>query len=658
METSQMTPEEKRKLLELLKRKEQAQLMESAGTEAQKVEEFTAKAKDYGKATMSGLAQGVVGLTELGMVPARLGEWGVNKAAELAGAPEGTFGVAKAGGEALRDVRGAVSYKPEATGAKYALSVAESAPGAALGPGTKLLKGLSAFGSGIGAEMAGQAIGEDNALARAVGAMVGGVLPWTAMGKVQNAQQLVHESLQHTTPGDFKRAQRLADELAKNKIDSFLNSQLLGPRSTFDDLVQQASGFSHTRPPLIGRTEQASRQAGEAMGAWTDMNLPPQVASRRNMLGDIQERAANRIAAGKRLSNARYAQNMPQGLPDYDPGQMMQMHQELAALAASPKFRNSEGGRALERFVQEKLTTADGLPVTDPIGLNNIYKDLNALRLQEGWKGLPDTALKDVLKKYTPEFDAARAAKSKVMTDVVQPMQKGLTGDIARMGGGIKPDRYTALETAFNRVFTPDRNQAQEIEAFARQIGKDEFSQFFGEYLRKQVSKELNRASTVQGPYKLGLNLARTPEQMANLNASLKIVAESMGAKPSEVTKGFSNLLRAFDSYKDLNLASALNNADSGFRAGLNVTGLVIAPHSRVGRASFDIVARRTYQEIADLAMSPDGLKKLEQLARVKPTSSRMKAFIQGMVQTTMQGLSAEQPRKSPMLDDVMKGAQ
>jgi hypothetical protein len=56
--------------------------------------------------------------------------------------------------------------------------------------------------------------------------------------------------------------------------------------------------------------------------------------------------------------------------------------------------------------------------------------------------------------------------------------------------------------------------------------------------------------------------------------------------------------------------------------------------------------------------MSPDGLKKLEQLARVKPTSSRMKAFIQGMVQTAAQGLSAEQPRKSPMLDDVMKGAQ
>jgi hypothetical protein len=336
---------------------------------------------------------------------------------------------------------------------------------------------------------------------------------------------------------------------------------------------------------------------------------------------------------------------------------MMDMQTELLELADSPKFVNSEASAAIKKFVNEKLTK-DGIPITNRWGLNNVYKDLNALRKEEGWKGLPDAVLRDVIGKYTPDFDPARAAKSQVMRDVVEPMKKGLTGDIAHMGGGVKPDRYTAIETAFKRVFTPDRNQSAEIKAFAKDMGEYNFVEFFGEYLRKEVAANLNRASTTEGPYKLGLAIARTPEQYANLNSALEVVAKLGDAKPSEVTKGFSNLIRAFDTYKDLKIAPNLNQADIGQRAGVNAGALAVAPFSRLGRALTDMEARKAYMKITEMALAPDGLKQLEKLARVKPTSVRMRAFLDGLVQSTIQGMAAEKMQTSPMTEDIIKGAQ
>jgi hypothetical protein len=607
---------------------------------------------DLGNSAVSGVAQGALGLAQIPSLPFELFSKAGTDEMEPYMKSE-IYGLLQRGKEAL-------GYNPTTPLGRYTKSIAESAPAAAIGPGGPLLKSAMALGSGVGAE-AGSAAGP---IGRVAGSLLGGLVPAYAMGKSPNSAQLVHESLNSTTPGDFSRAGRMAKILGENKIKSYLSSQLLGPRSTLDDLVEEASAYSHTRPGLVTQTANAPKEAAEAVRAWVGKNLPPTVSSRREFLGDIQETATRRIAAADKLSNLRYAQQMPQppgAVPgvtpqrvDYSPGDMMDMQKELLDLARSPKYVNSEGGKTIERFVKEVLTEGE-LPVTNRWGVNNIFKDLNKIKMKEGWAGLPDRDIKAIVGKYTDDFAAARAAKEAVQRKVVEPMKKGLVGDIAHMGGGMKPDRYTALESAFNRVFTADRNQAAEIMKFGDDIGPREFAQFFGEYLEKAVAKTMNRASGLDAPYKFTTEVARTPAQFANLNASLKVVAKAMGAKEQEVVKGFSNLMRGLDTYKDLVLAPRLNPGDIGAKAGVNVFGMVIAPHSRAGRVSWDIVTRRTYKEIVDMVKSPDGLKQLEQLARHKPTSARMRAFIESMLQASVQGMS--EGSTSPLTEDIIKGA-
>lgn len=653
-----LSPEEQREMLELLQRHRESQGLSEG-------EILPSLPVDMGKAAASGVAQGALGVGQLAAMPfagiAGARNWAVRKLSEAVGEapPKNLPNLGADVMGALGKASEKVNYRPQTTPGRYVKSVAEGVPTAALGPGSPFLKGLIAVGSGAGAQFAddtiagGDASQGGNALARFGGGVIGSALPLVVAGRVKNAHQLVHEALSKTSPADFARAKRLEGLMTQHGMPSHIKSQLFGQNSTLDDLVAQASASSNTRPALMGATQNAPKEAGQAMENWLLTNLPPQVSSRRELLGDVQKRAADRIAAGVRLSNAQYTKAMPKDLPNYAPEEMLDLHNELFTLARSDKFVGGEGGKAIERFLKEKLTDADGLPISNPYALNNALKDLNALKKQEGWGGLPTSAIKEALRKYTPEFADARKAKSAVMDNVVEPMQKGLVGDIARMGGGIKPDRYTALESAFTRIFTPDRPQPKEIADFAKHLGKDEFAQFFGEYLRKQVSQNLNRASNVGGPYNFLLAIARTPAQQANLRASLTAAAESMGAKPHEVVKGFSNLMRGFETYKNVKLAGGLNSAEIGAKAGINIPGLFIAPNSRIGRTSFDYVSRKTYAQIIDMVTSPDGLKRLEQIARTKPTSTRMKALVEGLVINSLQGMAAETPGDYP---DVMPG--
>lgn len=614
--------------------------------------------KDLSLSLLSGLAQGGLSLAQLPSLPHEL----FARAGSAENYPYGKSEIFNF----LEKGKQATQYRPKSTEAGYTKSIMESVPAAALGPGGLGLKAASAVGSGVGAEALDNLVDPkgDNALARVAGSLVGGIAPWTIAGKSPNAQQLVHESLSSTTPGDFVRANRLAKELADHKINSFLNSQLLGPRSTLDDLVVEASAYSHTRPRLETQTVGAPKEAKKALDVWFDKNVPPQMESRRTFLGDIKQLTTDKQKELKDLANFRYGQKMPQPIEvpgmtqvraDYPVQDMMDMHRELMALARSAKHRGG-GGADLEAFVRKQLTQPDGLPVTNRWELNNIYKNLNAIKEKEGWLGLPDADLKKVIKKYTPDFDAARQAASSTIKNELHPMQQGLTGEVSRIGGEVRPDRYAAMESAFNRIFPLDRNQSTEILQFAKDIGEDEFAQFFGEYLKKAATKNLNRASGLDAPYQFTLDIARSPEQMANINTALKIVAKSMGASPQEVAKGFSNLMRAFNTYQDLVLAPGLNRADIGARAGVNLFGVVIAPHSRAGRASYDLVTRKTYQQIVDMVTSPDGLKQLEYLARHKPTSARMKAVVEGLLQMSVQGLVAED-QTSPLTKEITEGA-
>lgn len=147
---------------------------------------------DVAKSIPSGLARGVAGLAGLPGDVSRLADAGLNKAFSyvmpetMARANEAkeTYGKISPANTSADNVRRIESvtgplYKPQTTAGKYANTISEFVPGAAIGGGSAVSKGLVALGAGGGSELAGQMTEGTSAepWARMGGALAGGMLP-------------------------------------------------------------------------------------------------------------------------------------------------------------------------------------------------------------------------------------------------------------------------------------------------------------------------------------------------------------------------------------------------------------------------------------------------------------------------------------------------
>jgi hypothetical protein len=225
------------------------------------------------------------------------------------------------------------------------------------------------------------------------------------------------------------------------------------------------------------------------------------------------------------------------------------------------------------------------------------------------------------------------------MEQNVNPVERGLTGQIAQMGGGVRPDRFTAKNSAMSMVFPRDTPQPQAIKELAGQIGGEGVGELLREHLSQAMEKAVklsNSAGREQQPFSFVSAVAGTNAQRQNLEAALTETAKAMGASPFEVRNGFYKLMRAFESFKDLNIPSSVDRTALSQQAGLNVPGLVVAPQSRVGRALWEKATEKTYKRIADTILSPDGLAKLEAIGRGAPPSV-LGAYARGVL-TAAQG--------------------
>jgi hypothetical protein len=268
--------------------------------------------------------------------------------------------------------------------------------------------------------------------------------------------------------------------------------------------------------------------------------------------------------------------------------------------------------------------------VTSAHEINNLIKgdNLRALK-QEGWQGLPDKEIKSIVQKYTPEFDAARAAKSEAMSSTVDPTKKSVVGQIAEMGGGQRPDKVTAKDTAIDLIFNKGR-KVSDINKLSETIGGDNVGVLLREHLAKTMQRvwpsELARPETTVGaPAKLVDALAGQSWQRENINAALKSAAEAQGLSPNEVRRGFYQLMQTFETYKDLRLAPGVSAGQTQQQAGKNVIGAAAEPFGTTRRFFGQQATSKTYNKIAEIVMSPNGLEQLQAIAK-EPKPERVRA--------------------------------
>ena len=523
--------------------------------------------------------------------------------------------------------------QPETPGEKYLASGVEGVTAALTspGPGGAFLKTLTGAGSGVGGEAAAQVTGSDNPLIRIVGALLGGAAP-TAIGKVvPNAEKLVRDATSQVSDLDFAKAKSMSGTLQEHNVP-FLWSQLLGKSSTLDDVVADAAANPRVRPSILNRVERVSPRSKAALERWQTETLPPAVNSTRETLGDVQEIAGKSIRSLEGQANKAFTAALPSG-GAYEADYVREVAKRLREAADDPNyfakdmagsnFLKSAAAKVEAQISKSDLVDAAGnrldLPV-DQRYVNNVAKELNLLAEQSGLKGQPLAQAKAIIKSATPEFDPARAAKAEAIATQVNPVKKGLAGDLARIGGGTRPDRYTMSDQAIARVFPKDKAQPAEIRQLIKDIGLDETSELFREHLSRAMQRNLklaqDAAEGARQPAKLVQELFGTAAQRQNTSAMLDALSKQHGANSRLVKQGFYKLLRALQSTKDIKIPGSIDKASLQLKAGESAAGMAVAPMSRVSRSIYNRVTEKTYRKIADMVLSPDGLKEIEKIAR------------------------------------------
>lgn len=527
--------------------------------------------------------------------------------------------------DAIKAMTGGELAVPQTTAGKHAGSIGQGMVAALAGP-----SGLTSVGRNLAIGAAGGEGGElgdrllgGNGLGRFAGSLVGGGVAAGVSAMTPNATKLVKQAVSQVPEPDWRRAGVL-EGLLENQGISHLKSQLLGPSSTLDDLATVAASHPSVRPHLISAVKNSPEEARKAFQVWSDATLPPNVASRRGILEDVQGTAENAIGVLKKTANAKYTEALPEGVSAerYGKGFIDTLRGELNTLVKDPDRYgpNTAGGQAITNFVNNHLPELKPFQTVPKGYINNLVKELNTIAEKEGYKGLPVKDIRGILKSFTDDdFGAARAAKTAFMETNVNPVERGLAGQLAQMGGGTRPDKFTAKETALNIVFPDHTPQPQEILKLGKDLGGEPVGQLFREYLAKNMEKAVRlRAETqsLQAPFNFLQSIAGTNAQRQNLEAALAVVAKDSGVNPATIRNGFYKLMRAFETTKDLRLPPSVDRATLAQQAGVNMPGMLVAPHSRFGRYLWEKTTEKTYKKIANIITSKDGLKQLEQIAK------------------------------------------
>jgi hypothetical protein len=180
-------------------------------------------------------------------------------------------------------------------------------------------------------------------------------------------------------------------------------------------------------------------------------------------------------------------------------------------------------------------------------------------------------------------------------------------------------------------TFPVDKAQPQAIRKLAEDVGPDQVGHLLREHLTRSMelaSKGLDNTHTT--PAKFIEAIAGTPAQRTNIDAALEAVGQGQG-NAAAMKRGFYELMHAFSTYKDLKLAPGVAGANLQFEAGKSIPGMMVAPQSRLGRYLWENATAKTYQKIADLVTSPEGLAKLEQIART-PDQKVKGALLRGVI--------------------------
>lgn len=499
--------------------------------------------------------------------------------------------------------------------------------------GVRGAAGLYGALSGAASEMAGQATEgtEAEPYARVAAGVGAPLIPMTSNAARRSPAKTIGKTVQGITAQQWNEADKLLKDAKALGIpltaDEAL-AQVIGKTTQLSTVrrVVEASpeGGTVMRDRLSGRPDQnraAFQQTIDTVGP--QVNAPTEVPHRVQKASEAAIDRA-RVETNK-MSQPAYAAT------SNDP----------TVLVSPQGFQQISGDPVLMRAIKAvrgdsiKYGNLEGIPDQSMMVLDATKKyldDLSSTAKQQGErfsiKNIENaqTRLLNVMDAEYPRYASARNIQSIRQRHVEEPLKREPIGQLAEtgtVGDNALREQARILFPRDPATLTPpmvrktilEMNKADPTAArdMARQFIESEFN---------RITRDLVQGQNGFGAAKFRAYLEGNPQQAENLRAAIETLPNGAGS-----WQGFKRLLETFEAQGHAPVAGSQTTFNQAITDELKGGKLAVKPLSKMQEVWDNFRFGKNTAQIAELLTDPDAVRRIRQLAVVKPNSNKARAL-------------------------------
>ena len=489
-----------------------------------------------------------------------------------------------------------------------------------VGTGTQQLlesSGVNPLGQAIGTTLTMGAAGIPTALRSTVGDVARNSLKNVSPEQIKLAHLLMQDAEKLGSP--LTAAEALAQVTGGNRLTSTQRIVENAPKS-----AQTMADFMNQR---AGNNVNAFNQTANQISPFTTTPLTLNLAA-----SDFIKRSEKGLTKGVEP----YYQSGIGEMKNLSAGKSL----PVLPLEVKQLTTNSAIDDAINHVIKDKYSGVYGLSPNNPETLLSAKKYLDAQyskftnKMTESFdKEKAANAfgasrqLDDFLASKSPSYAKGRDIYAGAQTKDIQPRKQGMLGQLADTSGTTE-----SMMSAQRGILMPPAPMAtspQDIKLVIKLLRREDpnvvkdWTRQNLEGIFNENSQNLQSGANQFGGAKFAASIAGNQAQRDNLKT---LVSESSSP---QAWKGFETMLDVFEAQgKRLpaGSATAFNQAElEALRGGGNVAKLALTPvkPSKIMDVFEEFRLGKNTQKLADLLTDPDGIKKLEALAKTKPNSAK-----------------------------------
>jgi hypothetical protein len=447
---------------------------------------------------------------------------------------------------------------------------------------------------------------------------------------------VARNSLKNVTPEQMKLAQMLMND-----------AQKLGTPLTAAEALAQVTGGN--RLTSTQRIVENSPKSGQIMADFMSQRPSANVNAFNQTVNQVSPFTTRPLTLNQAATNfiGRSEKGLTGGVEPYYQSGMGEM-KNLSAGKTLPVLpievkqlvTNSAIDDAINHVIKDKYSGVTGLSVNDPNTLLSAKKFLDAQynkfsnKMVESYDKekaknafVASRQLDDFLASKSPSYAQGRDIYSNAQTNTIQPRKEGMLGQLANTGG--TTENMMAQQRNILMPSAPMATSPSDIKSVIKLLRRED-PNVVKDWTRQNLqsifdenAQNLQSGQNQFGGAKFAASIAGNSNQRENLKTLI-----SEGSSP-QAWKGFETMLDVFQAQgKRLpaGSATAFNKAELDLLSnGGNLAKAALTPikPSKIMDVFEEFRLGQNTKKLAELLTDPDGIKKLEELAKTKPNTAK-----------------------------------